>query len=393
MNTAPDRVTAFIVPVQFVDDHGVPTMRTNHIKLFRNRPGIAFERRIHEQIVDSLIRIGGDIVRLDGAVVMHTGYDRSEEGQRRKQVRDEKLLNLDLKERPNDAYVLFHLGLLAHQRKQHAAAAQLFAKSVAHSGRGDTHLPRAYALLGMSQHSLGRNAEAVETLDKAIALLGSHPQLLFDSAIVLTALKRYKEARARYLAIPDEVPPDSVSIDVGVFSIGRFHNLAGVCMALGKIDEAKKYFRLALAANPRYMPCAIGLFHAGRQAGDFATMSVGLDAIRAEQGLSETWAELEELRLGDLGKSPEKEFTKLIEDHPNAIGPLYGVVKQLLNRCEYDEAGPLLARLDDLGFAHAAYVRGLIAEADEDLAAAIRHFHRAVELNPEHTDAKAKLGT
>lgn len=93
-------IAGFVVPVRFVTDDPVYGTRVDHVKLFRNRKGVRFEGRIHEQILPSLRASGGEIVRLD-VEVLHSGYDTSEEGQRRKRERDYRLLDLDLADAPN----------------------------------------------------------------------------------------------------------------------------------------------------------------------------------------------------------------------------------------------------------------------------------------------------
>src|SRR5579862_5046233 len=89
------------------------TTRVDHVKLFRNLPELRFEGRIHEQILESINRIGGRIQR-SPLYVVHSGYDRSPEGQRRKRERDTRLLTLDLADRPNHAFPHFNMGMSLH---------------------------------------------------------------------------------------------------------------------------------------------------------------------------------------------------------------------------------------------------------------------------------------
>ncbi|MCW5941941.1 MAG: glycosyltransferase, partial [Fimbriimonadaceae bacterium] len=93
--SAPRDVVGFVVPVQFLDDAPGAGTRVDHVKLFRNLPGLAFEGRIHEQILPALRASGGKVARC-AALVLHSGYDTSPEGQRKKRERDAKLLRLDL---------------------------------------------------------------------------------------------------------------------------------------------------------------------------------------------------------------------------------------------------------------------------------------------------------
>ena len=55
----------------------------DHLKLFRNRPDLRFEGRIHEQVLDAINRAGGDIVFTD-IFVVHAGADETPAGKARK---------------------------------------------------------------------------------------------------------------------------------------------------------------------------------------------------------------------------------------------------------------------------------------------------------------------
>src|SRR5262249_51788368 len=73
------------------------------VKMFRNYAAIAWERRLHEQILMPIRRAGGSVARTR-LFLIHSGYDHSPEGQLRKKDRDFRLLNLELKERPSDPF-------------------------------------------------------------------------------------------------------------------------------------------------------------------------------------------------------------------------------------------------------------------------------------------------
>jgi hypothetical protein len=138
IHAAKDMV-GFVVPVQFVETDLAGATRVDHVKLFRNVPGVQFEGHIHEQILPSLRAHGGRIGRIS-AVVLHSGYDTSPEGQAKKRVRDEKLLKLDLEERPDHPFVLFNLGMTAHYCDDHPAAIEWLTKSLEVSKPEDLRL-------------------------------------------------------------------------------------------------------------------------------------------------------------------------------------------------------------------------------------------------------------
>ena len=71
----------------------------DHVKMFRNLPELRFDGRIHEQILPAIRRTGGEI-RWTDVFVSHSGADVTPEGRQRKYVRDLRLLQLELQERP-----------------------------------------------------------------------------------------------------------------------------------------------------------------------------------------------------------------------------------------------------------------------------------------------------
>src|SRR5262249_3256833 len=80
----------------------------DHIRLFRNHPGIRWEHRVHEQILPAIRRLGGE-VRFADVAIQHTGYcDPALRG--RKLQRDLRLLQLECGELPDHPFTLFNLG-------------------------------------------------------------------------------------------------------------------------------------------------------------------------------------------------------------------------------------------------------------------------------------------
>ena len=61
----------------------------DHVKLFRNRPDLTFEHRIHEQILPAIRRVGGKVEFTD-IYVVHSGADHTPAGRERKLERDFK---------------------------------------------------------------------------------------------------------------------------------------------------------------------------------------------------------------------------------------------------------------------------------------------------------------
>jgi glycosyltransferase involved in cell wall biosynthesis len=382
---APKDVFGYVMPVQFVETELAGATRVDHLKLFRNLPGLAFEGRIHEQILPSLRAKGGRIARING-VVLHSGYDTSKEGQAKKRIRDEKLLKLDLDERPEHPFVLFNLGMTAHYCDDHVAALEWLCRSLAVSQPEESHVRKIYALTGVSQRKLGRNSLAVDTFTKGLEVVGEDPELRFQLALTLTELGQFEEAKAQYLSIQPEYEDHFSSFDISILGFKRFFNLGSVCLQLDQYREAKDWFRQAIATSQGFASAeaAENLFRAAMGRQDFPVAREALDSMRAGGGLSEQWVHYH-LDLAALrGQNPEQALLALVQDDPMAIAPRLMLARSMLERGNLQAAQPHLQLLDDLGCAEAAFFRGVTATRTGDLTTALHHMKRARDLNPSH---------
>jgi hypothetical protein len=178
------------------DEADSPTV-VDHVKLFRNLPGLFFSGRIHEQIIPAIRRAGGEIAWTD-IFVVHSGYDHSPEGQERKKQRDLRLLHLELKEQREHPFTLFNLGMTYADIGQHREAIGFLQHSIRNSGRGESHLRKAYAILVHSLQQLGQLDEAWRICREALTGFADDPELLFRKALVLHALGKSGEAVKAY---------------------------------------------------------------------------------------------------------------------------------------------------------------------------------------------------
>ncbi len=380
---APPEIAGFIVPVQFVEEGPGAGTRVDHVKLFRNIPGVQFEGRIHEQILASL-RPHGEIARIGGAVVLHSGYDTSVEGQAKKRIRDEKLLTLDLEERPEHPFVLFNLGMTAHFCADHETAIEWLQKSIHFSGENDSHVRKAYALMGASHRYLGQLERALEVFDEGNDRVGGDPELDFQSAITLCELGRWAEAKTKYLAMPLDTSGFFSSIDIGILGYKRSANLGRVCLALGEYNEAKEWLSTAFQQNPRAQEVAVDLIHAALERGDYRTAQTTLDELKTRCGPTESWADLQAQLMEMRGESPDGFLWTMARMHPCAVGPRLVLARRMLGSGFEREAAPHLEILDGLGCAEAAYFRGVSATRQGDFGRALVHMERAASLNPAH---------
>jgi hypothetical protein len=143
-------VLGFVVQVhcpggQDACDANLDVTAVDHVKLFRNRPDLRFDGRIHEQILSAIRRAGGQVAWSD-AYVVHSGSDQSPAAQQRKLARDLHLLNLELAERPEHPFTLFNLGMTHVHASRFAEGADFLRRGIARPvRRGEERLSRCIA--------------------------------------------------------------------------------------------------------------------------------------------------------------------------------------------------------------------------------------------------------
>ncbi len=155
----PANVLAFVVQVHCPGggDNGDPAFdvtAVDHVKLFRNRPDIRFDGRIHEQLLPAIRRVGGQVAWSD-VYVVHSGSDQSPDAQPKKFERDLRILELELAERPEHPFTLFNLGMTYVHAGRYNEATGYLRRSIARSNADESHLRKVYALLVYTEMGLG----------------------------------------------------------------------------------------------------------------------------------------------------------------------------------------------------------------------------------------------
>jgi len=239
----------------------------DHVKLFRNRPDLRFEGRIHEQILDAINRSGG-AVRRTQAYVVHSGYDHSPEGQRAKRARDLKLLELNLKERPGHPFVLFNIGMTAFHMKEWDRAQEALEKCLAASKPHESTVRKVYAMLAGCHLQRGELPAARVRVEEGLALFPRDPELLFRAGIIYREVGDLSAAERSYLMLLNEPERGHIdSLDVSMMTYKGRHNLALIYQDMGRLQDAEAQWRAALNENPGFAPSAIALAELYRRQG------------------------------------------------------------------------------------------------------------------------------
>ncbi|MBL8820637.1 MAG: glycosyltransferase, partial [Planctomyces sp.] len=226
----------------------------DHVKLFRNRPELRFEHRIHEQILPSIRRAGG-AVQFTDLYVIHSGSDPTPEVRRRKLERDFRILHLDLADRPDHPFVLFNLGMTYDDANQHAEAERYLRRCLEVSGNDESHVPKARSLLVNCLRMQGRLEDAIDETRTAINHYPEDRELLFRHGCLCLDDGRYEEAIS---AFEEVLKPSTVrtftSIDPSIMGYKANHNLALAYQQVGRDQEAEAHWLRAVGENPHFGP-------------------------------------------------------------------------------------------------------------------------------------------
>ena len=259
-----DRFQAFLMNIRspLKDTRGQSAVINAWPRLFRNRPEIRYEGRVHEQISPSIARMGGTVAATD-LVIDHRGYHQDFTDQQAKQARNLALLRQQVAEHPEDPMVLFHLGEALGLGGEIEDAAAAYRKAVARPDMPRQNAAVAHRGLANCLLRLGDYAGTLEAcrvagrLDEGYAL----PRLL--AAMALCRLNRHQEAIGEidaYLRLTGNARPAAQRVLEHESSPGFALALKGDCLlTLGRREEAQAAFREGVRRQPDSPEAHMGL--------------------------------------------------------------------------------------------------------------------------------------
>lgn len=233
------------------DGRDTSTYTHSALRLFQRLPGIRFEGRVHEQVIDSA---GRDLPNgnLATATLLHYGYKPSEMEAKGKHERFLTMLEREVRENPQDAFQWFNLANAYTVCGRLTEAAHAGRHAVKLSEDAATYLPVAYQLLANALTHTGKPEAALEVLDEADnrGLKGLFTE--FERANALMLCGQLHPALA---AIDRSMNFDWEQHQLGDYTLFEFkrHVLRGQILALlGRQWEAVEMFDFALSKQPGF---------------------------------------------------------------------------------------------------------------------------------------------
>jgi glycosyltransferase involved in cell wall biosynthesis len=163
----------YYVKVISLGKNGHPEAINEYPRLFRKEANYRFEGRIHEQISNSILKNGGKLGKAD-ITIIHLGYAQDDETMSKKYERNLSILFEQLNENPNDAYTLYHIGIIKILKGETDEGISSLRKSISipreKSNLNDSLRAVIYNILGKYELQNGDETSALNLLVKSIKL-------------------------------------------------------------------------------------------------------------------------------------------------------------------------------------------------------------------------------
>ena len=227
-------------------------LAADHIRLFPLRDDVRWVYRVHEQILPGLLKANVPTCWTD-ITVRHTGY--ADENQKvKKRQRDWNILIKDLAIFPNDAFLLFNLGMISFERQQWQEALDFFSRSFSNSEpslSSESLRRKLFGMLAWTYQLLGNLQESLIICNKGLSVDSDDAELLFRKAVAYRYLGSTMEAEACWRRILSLKRPEKFcSIDLGIYGHLTRRNLAIIAGERGDRSEVQVQWRAILAECP-----------------------------------------------------------------------------------------------------------------------------------------------
>ncbi len=263
-------VIAFDVPIHNEIDGREDLHST--IRLFRNLAGVRFERRLHEQVIPSLVR-----VRPDGRIepapfhLRHLGYSSVEVVRKGKRERNIVLAKAEAEAHPDEPFTIYNLGV------EYLASGQLDA-GLAEFRRARALVPyphpshgRFYKLEAQVLSRQGNLDEALEVVELFLSKWPDYTDLHYTKGAIFQQRGDWQEAEREFRQClrlgPAPTPPYN-GVDPMYGGLDAEYALGGVLAMQGRFREAMRHLRGVVKKRPGDMPAVRVLVECAIAAGE-----------------------------------------------------------------------------------------------------------------------------
>jgi tetratricopeptide (TPR) repeat protein len=246
------------------DDSLFEPRSNRFVRLFRHRPEFRFEGRVHEQILPSIQRSGGQVQECDDIVIDHFGYADNDAGKEERRQRNLRLLDIEVETNPEDGFVRYHMGATLQSMGKVNEAVEAFQAAL---DFGSTNGSLPTDLQAKSHTRLAQLYLAQDDLEAAIrhcgqsTECGSTDSLTYFLAGVIHMHAGNFATAAEVLEYGLEIAEqhDDNSLQAGIRRNELRLALAHCQRFAGRTDAASHTYNICVRENPGSLDAWIGL--------------------------------------------------------------------------------------------------------------------------------------
>lgn len=252
-------VTADIFDVFLVKITSFTGSITNHadsntnfaIRLFKNCPRFRYTGRIHEQIVSQEQADDTRIGSLDCLELLHYGYLTEIKESKHKFQRNKELLEVELRENPNDAFQWFNLGMEYYSEMDYKEAMSCFEKSMSLIHPQTYYYPRLLRNASNTLCLLQEYEKAEALCKQSIQLFPDYTDLWYVLSSVFDGQNKVEEAIGcleKCLQLGESQKFESLK---GVGTYKALYLLSGLYSKSGNTSKAIETLNQGASAYPQ----------------------------------------------------------------------------------------------------------------------------------------------
>jgi glycosyltransferase involved in cell wall biosynthesis len=221
------------------------SMRHINLRLFKNLPGYRFKGRLHEQIMDAIIKTSGGKAPIlkSGINIFHYGYLTSEFTAKNKAERNFKINKMMVEEEPDNPFYLYTLGNSLVNLNDIENAASNYQKALQFLNPKEQYAPSVFAALIACLVKLGRLDEAVEQVQRCKSFYPDYVDIHYIEGEIYTKLGHLERGRLSFeecLRLGEQAH-GKYTTRTGVGSFLPLFGLAEIYAARGDLNKAINY--------------------------------------------------------------------------------------------------------------------------------------------------------
>jgi tetratricopeptide (TPR) repeat protein len=324
----------------------------NALRVFRNRPGLRFEGRIHEQIAHHLPAFLPERLHVSDVRIDHYGYLGAVRDAKEKSRRNIELLERQAAEGIDSPFLAFNLGSEYAAAGDSEAAQEKF-ESAWERVRGDQHIatygfvPSLAGRLVRSLRINGHYAGARMRGDEVLRLFPGFTDVLLEQAIAASELGDHAtaiEELERCMEWGDA--PSTYSATQGSGTYLAMATLASVRREIGDLQAAEELLRRCRSEHPVFLGAIEPLTRLVLARGGTPEEAIQAAEAGADLPLSARFMLAAALYEGGAPAAAEEQLRSVLAAHPDAAPARVALGEALLSQSRFAEAAEAAGGVD-----------------------------------------------